>query len=155
MGGIVINGLFAFGISLFSAWLTVRLSRDKFSSERWWEKKVEAYERVIDAFHKSKKFDSEHMRAEELDITFDDARKAELNISAKDSRDEILRASDVGGFILSKAALAILARYERETEEMERQDTWYEHLNLSWTITSKHMQEFIAEAHRDLKQKAS
>jgi hypothetical protein len=43
-------------LALFADWIAVRLSRDKFRSERWWERKVQAYERVIDAFHKAKKF---------------------------------------------------------------------------------------------------
>jgi hypothetical protein len=76
---LVLKALSAVAIAAFSSWITVYLSRNKFRSERWWEKKVAAYERVIDAFHKSKKFDSEHLRAEQLDITLDEARKTELN----------------------------------------------------------------------------
>jgi len=152
---VIVLKLFS-GLALvfFGAWIAVWLSRNKFRSERWWEKKVEAYERIIDAFHKSKKFDSEHMRAEELDIDFDDARKAELTNQAKESRDEILCASDVGSFILSKEAHAILARYAKESENMERQNSWYEHLDLSWSITNRNMQAFIEEARADLKRKS-
>ena len=58
----VLSGI---AIAAISSWITVQLSKHKFRSERWWEKKVGAYERVIEAFHNSKKFDAEHMSAEE------------------------------------------------------------------------------------------
>jgi cell fate (sporulation/competence/biofilm development) regulator YlbF (YheA/YmcA/DUF963 family) len=144
----VLSGI---AIAAVSSWITVQLSRYKFRSERWWEKKVEAYERVIEAFHNSKKFDSEHMTAEERGRDVDEARDAELRKLAKEARDEILKASDIGSFVLSENALKILARYEAESKNAPRQDTWYEHLDTAWSLTNSYMKEFIAEAHKDLK----
>ena len=144
----VLSGI---AIAAASSWITVQLSKNKFRSERWWEEKVEAYERVIEAFHNSKKFESEHMTAEERGSEIDEARDAELRRLAKEARDEILKASDIGSFVLSKEALKILAKYEAESENIPRQNSWYEHLDLSWSITNRYMKEFIEEAHRDLK----
>lgn len=144
----ILSGIAIAGIS---SWVTVQLSLHRFRSEKWWEKRVNAYERVIEAFHNSKKFDSEYMRAEELRREVSDERDAELRKLASQARDEILKASDVGSFVLSKNALSILAKYEAESENMPRQDTWYEHLDLSWSICNRYMKEFIEEAHRDLK----
>ncbi|MEA5667347.1 hypothetical protein VA603_07385 [Stenotrophomonas sp. MH1] len=141
-------------LALFAAWIAVWLTRNKFRSERWWEKKAAAYERVIDAFHKAKRFDYEYLRAEELDIAFDDARKAQLNTAAAEARDEILRSADIGSFILSPKALEILSRYKDASENMPRQESWYEHLDMSWSIADDHMKEFVAEAKADLKRKA-
>jgi hypothetical protein len=151
---LLLKAFSAVAIAALSSWITVYLSRNKFRSERWWEKKVEAYERVIDAFHKSKKFNSEHIRADELKIEMNESRQAELSLQAKEARDEILRASDVGSFVLSKNALSILAKYEAESENIPRFDSWYEHLDHSWSITHRYMNEFIAEAHADLKRRA-
>lgn len=147
----LIKILSAIAIAGASSWITVQLSRHKFRSERWWEKKVDAYERVIEAFHNSKKFSSEHMTAEERGREVSDERDAELRTLAKDARDEILRASDIGSFVLSKEALGILARYEAQSENAPRQESWYEHLDADWSLTNSYMKEFIAEAHRDLK----
>ncbi len=144
----VLSGI---AIAAVSSWITVQLSMHKFRSERWWEKKVEAYERVIEAFHNSKKFDAEHMTAEERGSEVDKARDSELRLLAKAARDEILKASDIGSFVLSEEALKILAKYEAESENMPRQDTCYEHLDLSWSIANRYMKDFIKEAHRDLK----
>ncbi len=45
---ILIQAFFSFFISLFSAWLAVKFSQRKFREERLWDRKVIAYERVID-----------------------------------------------------------------------------------------------------------
>ena len=144
----VLSGI---AIAAISSWITVQLSKHKFRSERWWEKKVGAYERVIEAFHNSKKFDAEHMSAEERGSEVGEARDAELRLLAKAARDEILKASDIGSFVLSEDALKILAKYGAESKNMPRQNTWYEHLDLSSSIVNRYMKEFIKEAHRDLK----
>lgn len=137
-------------IAVVSAWVTVLLSRQKFRSERWWERKVEAYEKVIEAFHKSKKFTSEHMDAEYKGEEVEKERDAELRKHAKEGREEILRASDVGSFVLSERAMDILARYETESESLSKQPSWFEFLDADWSITHKYMKEFIAEAKADL-----
>ena len=144
----VLSGI---AIAAVSSWITVQLSKHKFRSERWWEKKVTAYERVIEAFHNSKKFDSEHIEAEEGGRKVDESRDKELMSFAKEARDEILKATDIGSFLLSEEALKILARYEAESENIPRQESWYDHLEVSWSITNSYMKEFIKEAHRDLK----
>ena len=81
----------------------------------------------------------------------DEARDAELRTFANVARDEILKASDIGSFVLSEDALKILAKYEAESENIPMQDSWYQHLDLSWSITDRYMKEFIKEAHRELK----
>ena len=139
-------------IAAGSSWITVQLSRHKFRTEKWWEKKVEAYERVIEAFHNSKRFAYEHMKAEYGERKVEETRDKELRRSAQLARDEILRASDIGAFILSKNALSILAKYEAESESPPEYDSWYEYLDADWRITHRYMKDFIAEAHRDLKQ---
>ncbi len=138
-------------IAAASSWITVRLSLRRFRSEKWWEKKVAAYERVIDAFHDLKRFTSEHMVAEEQLKEIDDARDHQLRELAQKGRDEILRASDVGAFILSEKTLSILAKYEAESGGLLKHKSWYEYLDAKWSITNQYMKEIIAEAHRDLK----
>ncbi len=148
---IVIKIVTAIVIATISSLVTVHLSRSKFRSERWWDKKASAYEKVIEAFHNSKKFHSEHMIAEELNKELGKDRISELKKLASSGRDEIIKASDIGSFVLSERAIKILSRYEAESENIIRQDSFYEHLVLAWEINNSYMKEFIEEAHRDLK----
>lgn len=53
MLGAFLKVLPGIAIAAGSSWITVQLSRHKFRSEKCWEKKVTAYERVIQAFHNS------------------------------------------------------------------------------------------------------
>ena len=119
-------------IAGLSSFITVYLARNKFRSERWWEKKVQAYERVIEAFHNSKKFASEHMRAEYRGHELEASRDTELRKLSREAQDEISKASDIGSFVLSEEALKVLARYEAEWEAIPRQETWFEHLDADW-----------------------
>jgi len=150
---ILTETLATIAIAVISSWITVQLSLSKFRSERWWEKKVEAYERIIEAFHNSKKFASEHMSAEEEGREVSEVRTVELRKLAREARDEILKASDMGSFILSEKALKILARYKSESENISRQQSWHDCLADGWSIADRHMKEFIAEARRDLKKR--
>lgn len=138
-------------IAGLTSFVTVYLARNRFRSERWWEKKVQAYERVIEAFHKAKKFASEHMDAEYKGHKVDDTRDAELRSLSREARDEISRASDVGSFVLSEDALKVLARYEAESESATMRESWFEHLDADWSLTHKYMQEFMDVAKKDLR----
>lgn len=46
--GFLIALMPAFLVSVITAYITVRLSVKQFSSQRWWEKKAEAYSHIIE-----------------------------------------------------------------------------------------------------------
>ena len=147
----VIQALFiGIPIAVVSSWVTVRLSIRQFKSQRWWEKKVETYERVIGAFHNSKRFASEYIKFERKGKDISEERSAELIKQSKVARDEISRASDIGRFLISDKAVSILANFEKEAENQPHYDTWWEYLAADWSLVHRHMTEFIAEAQRDL-----
>ena len=98
---LLLQALIGFVISVATSLLTVKLSLARFRTERIWEKKALAYERVIDAIHKAKKFSSEHLDAQYNDRDLPDEHDEELRKLAKEAKDEISRIADIGGFILS------------------------------------------------------
>ena len=143
-----LSAIFIAGISSF---ITVNLSINKFRSERWWERKAQTYERVIEAFHHAKKLYAELLRAEEYQQQISETRAEELRSAAHIARDEILKASDIGSFLLSKDALKILTDYETESKYVSNQYNLHDELHLSRTIIDRYMKELITEAKRDLK----
>ena len=146
---LLLQALSALCISLFSAWLTVRLSQKRFRAERLWGRKVVAYERVIEAFHKSKKFSSEHMNAARSGGDVSEERDKELRLLAKEANEEIRKAADIGSFTISDEALNVLALYEKELDDVELYD-WHTYLEHDFSITEKYMKKFIATAKKDL-----
>jgi hypothetical protein len=52
-------------IAAASSWFTVQLSLRRFWQEKWWERRVTAYERVLEALHHSKAFSEVHLNAKD------------------------------------------------------------------------------------------
>ena len=150
MTEIVLTLLKGIGIAAASSFITVRLSIKQFRTQRWWEKKVEAYQNIIEAFHKSKKFESEHLTAEFKGREVDEDRGAELVKQSKEAYEEISRACDVGRFLLSDKAVSILDEFKKKYDNQPRYENWLESLAEDWSLADHYMKEFIAEAQKDV-----
>lgn len=143
----ILTGIFIAGVT---SWITVQLSLQKFRSEKWWERKADAYTKLLDALHKSKKFSDEHLEAEYKAKEVSDDRDKELRILAKESREELLRAVDVGAFLLCDEAVKVLKDYEREVEKLSEYETWYEYIDADNTINHRTLKNLIPIARKDL-----
>ena len=149
MTEIVLTLLTGIGIAAASSWITVRLSIKQFRSQRLWEKKVETYQRIIEAFHKSKNYSSEYMTTKLKGREVSEDRGAELVKQSKEAHEEISKACDVGRFLLSDKAVSILDEFKQKYENQPRYDTWWESLEENWSLADHYMKEFIAEAQKD------
>lgn len=65
-------------------------------------------------------------------------KTGELNNIYWATRDEIVRVSDVGEFVLSTEAIKILERYEAESGETKRAETFFDYLETEWSIAHKY-----------------
>ncbi|PIT79156.1 hypothetical protein B9Z39_11785 [Limnohabitans sp. JirII-29] len=149
---ILLQALSTFVIAVFSTWLTIRLSQRKFRAERLWDRKAVAYERVIEAFHKAKRFSSENLDAVYEGREVLEERNIELRTLAKEAREEIRRAAEIGSFSLSELALKIVTNYEAELGDTKGIIMWHDYLDHDYAVTDRALKSFIAEAKRDLDQ---
>ena len=150
MTEIALTLLTGIGIAAASSLITVRLSIKQFRTQRWWEKKVETYQGIIEAFHKSKKYSSEYLTTEIKGREVSEDRGAELVKQSKEAHEEISKACDVGRFLLSDKAVSILDEFKKKYENQPRYDTWWESLEENWSLADRYMKEFIAEAQKDV-----
>ena len=150
MTEIILTLLTGIGIAAVSSWITVRLSIKQFRNQRWWEKKVETYQRIIEAFHKSKNYSSEYLTTEFKGREVSEDRGAELVKQSKEAHEEISKACDVGRFLLSDKAVSILDEFERKYVNRGRSDDLWKDLAESWSLADHYMKEFIAEAQKDV-----
>ena len=150
MTEIALTLLKGIGIAAVSSWITVRLSIRQFRSQRLWEKKVETYQKIIEAFHKSKKFESEYLTAEFKGREVDEDRGAELVKQSKEAYEEISKACDVGRFLLSDKAVSILDEFKKKYDNQPRYENWLESLTENWSLANHYMKEFIDEAQKDV-----
>ncbi|MDB4895674.1 MAG: hypothetical protein JWN15_1936 [Firmicutes bacterium] len=120
----VIQVLVGIVIAVASSWVTVRMSLKRFRSEKWWERKATAYERVIEALYQAKAFFDAHLDAAMDGRELTEEFKAELQQRSKDAHVEINKATAIGAFMLSDQAQARLNKYQQEVAEAEKKEFW-------------------------------
>lgn len=137
-------------ISLLTAFVTVRLSLKRFHAEKWWEKKAEAYGRIIDALHHMKNY-CEQKHDEQLtpdDIS--DEKKKELATQYRAAFKELSRAADIGSFIVSSEAAALLAEYHGRPSLPWNDTDLLDIIEADLKAVSDCLKKFILAAKKDL-----
>jgi len=61
-------------------------------------------------------------------------------------------AVDVGAFLLCEEAVNILKKYDRQTDALYEQPTWYDYIDADNTICHRTLKELLIVARKDLKQ---
>lgn len=147
----VIAILAAVGISAASSWITVQLSLRRFRAEKWWEMRVEAYKRLIEAFHDSKAFLDAHVDAAYKGRDLPDETDEELFARSKNAASEIARAADLAGFLLGENVRKRLKKYRQDKANASATTSWQEYLHDEWEATNSCLRDVIEFARQDLK----
>ena len=140
-------------IAAVSSWITVQLSLRRFRSERWWERKVQAYENIIGALHDSKAFSDKYLEAEYNGGEISEEKDKELRARSKVALEEIEKAIDTGSFLLSDEALSRLKQYQKELKKASDTRSWFDYLDTDLAATGNCLKDLIQIAKRDLKAK--
>ena len=75
--------------AVIASYVTVRLSLRRFYSEKWWEKKAEAYAAILEALHYMKRCFDEDYEAEVAGREVPEERKKELHEKYHSADDEL------------------------------------------------------------------
>ncbi|MBN1364837.1 MAG: hypothetical protein JW976_08535 [Syntrophaceae bacterium] len=140
-------------IAAVSSWITVQLSLKRFRSERWWERKAQAYEKIIGALHDSKAFADKHLEAEYRGGKIAEEKDKELRARSKVAHEEIEKAIDTGSFLLSDEALSRLKQYQKDMEKASDTQMWFEYLEGDLAATSNCLKDLIQISKKDLRAK--
>ncbi len=90
--------------AVIASYITVRLSLRRFYSEKWWEKKAEAYSAILEALHYMKRSFDEDLEADMLRREIPEDRKEQLRQKYREADDELKKRIDIGQFVLSDEA---------------------------------------------------
>lgn len=150
MGDFASHLMAALGGGVVSAWLTYVFAWRRFRTEKWWERRAEAYERIVDALHSAKQFSDVHL--ERLmqggaEPTADEDKK--LREQSKAGHDYILRAIDTGRLILPDEALERLNEYSKETAR-NKPESWHDYLNIDYGIIDRCIIDMAKIGRKDL-----
>lgn len=151
MPDILTNILTGIIIAGTTAFITVQLSVKRFRQERWWEKQVRAYEKIIEALHYSKAFSDVHLNARYEGKEVSQDKDNELRMKSAEAHREIERTADVGGFLLSTEARDRIRRYRQEASAAKNTNDWIVYLEDDLAATSSCLEDLVKIARKDLK----
>ena len=138
-------------ISVVTAWITVQLSLRRFRSERLWERKVNAYERIFESLHHLKAYCDGHLKAEECGSQLDIEREQVLYGKFKLALEEINKYRDVGSFLIAESAVERLKHFEKELEMSYEGKTIYEIADNQYGYVTSCIKDINVIARSDIK----
>lgn len=114
-------------------YISARLAINKFYREKWWEKRVDYYLKVIDSVYVIQEADLYRLRdqytdrcGQDSDPNFSKLSKVdelELNERADKARSELKRLAHIAPLVLSEKASCLMFNYLNESEKIYPQ--WY------------------------------
>lgn len=146
----LINLLAGVPVALLTAWLTVKFALRRFQSEKWFERRVDAYTKVIEALHFMKHCTERQLRAAMCGNDIPKEIEDELIASYRRGLSDLRRLTDMGALLFSSDAVAILDRLNKELLAAMDEQSWWEHLDAEQVAISKCLTELRPIAKRDL-----
>lgn len=137
-------------VAILTSWLTVKMSLSRFRSEKWFERRLDAYTKVIEALHFMNHCTETEMRAEMQGHEIDKDAKAELLSNYSKGRSELRRLTDMGALMFSIDAVALLDTLNNELFAASDAPSYWEHLDAENDAISKCLSELRPIAKRDL-----
>ena len=116
-------------IALITAWVTVRLALRRFQSETWFERRIEAYTRVIESLHCMKQITERQVRAERRGIEIPTDAESELVEAYCHALADLRRVTDLGALVFSADAIHLLEQLDKALNEASDEQSWWEHLD--------------------------
>ena len=138
-------------IAILTAWLTVRFALRRFQSEKWFERRLDAYTKVIECLHHMKATTEPQMLAESRGYDLPKAREEELNSTYRAHLAQLRRLIDMGSLLFSEDAVKALDKLDNGLTASSQQATWWEHMDVALAAISTALTELRAIAKRDLK----
>lgn len=111
-------------VSIITAYATVKLSMKQFYSERWWEKKVEAYSHIIEQLSYLQYYFGEWLSEGLHEKNLTDKHKEKLSESYCQAKESITKAAAIGVYIVSDDTATVLAELLRELEQKDPRGDW-------------------------------
>ena len=133
-----------------TAWLTARWSLKRFRSEKWWERKADAYARIVSALFHMQRYADDWIESFEESRDTPPTRKKELEENFRRARADVEEATTLGAFVISSAAAASLGTLRGELQRARRQDDLYELACIESTALGKCLDEIRKIAKHDL-----
>ena len=120
--------------------------------KRWWEQKLNAYSRIVEALYELFNYYDLIYSAELQEISLSEQRRAELNDKFIQFVKEIKKTASIGTFIISPNADKVIQDYIKPRyQENDESYDWWKKMDVDYGASRKCITDFIACAKDDLK----
>jgi hypothetical protein len=134
-------------VAVVTAVLTVQLSFRRFQAERWWDRKADAYSRIIEALHHVVAHASMTWKEWTENAEFGEDYKKERVQSYRKAISELEVATGVGAYVVSDETAKILA----ELDSRPSHDNPYDAIDAELSDYKKALTKIRELAKKDLK----
>lgn len=136
--------------AVIASFVTARFALRRFYSEKWWEKKYEGYSSILESLHYIARHFDEEMTASAERKAIPDDRKQEILEKYHDAEDELVKRMDIGQFVISDAAVAVLTTFQNELATAGYTRDWVDYLDGGGVASRKALKQMRDIAKRDL-----
>ncbi len=139
-------------IAFLTARFTVANAVKQFHAEHWWERKADAYSRIIESLHHMKNYCEREMEdlSGERKLPEDTAKILKTRMS--EAAEEIARAYDLGSFLICDEAVDLLDKLQKDREKARNEaQCYYDDLDGEWGAVTECLTTIREIAKRDLR----
>lgn len=137
-------------IAVVAAYATVKLSTSAFSSQKWWERKADAYSSIIEALSNQIADAWKLMEAEERHPDESKVSSPEQIARRQEAQRRIDQAAAMGAYIISDAAAQHLEVLRRELADADSASSLYDFASAEYAAMNKCLAALRKCAHADL-----
>lgn len=146
----LLNFFLGIPLAVLTSWLTVSFSLRRFRSEKWFERRLDSYTKVIEALHFMNNCIDAEMKAEQQGYEINEKIKAELHDSYAKGSADLRRLTDMGALIFSAEAVLLLDTLNCEISAASDALTYWENLDAEGAAITKCLSALRSIAKRDL-----
>ena len=147
----LVAAILAFAASMFAAGASVYNSRfGRFAGERWWDLKVKAYSRIIEALSALVYYYEEQYDAEINCRNLTDSHKKEIAEHWRKGYAEIKRVTAIGAFLISPEAESALQKMRNEKDNGIHLNDWFGQLDADYAATRDCLRAIVDAAKKDI-----
>lgn len=139
-------------VALFAALFSYVGSTRGYVRQRWWERRADAYDRLLEAVWHLYEYDDLHYDEYiERSSQIPDEMMDVLNNQWMEARRSIKRAESLGAYLLSEEAVETLRQLWKDRSDVKDPEDFYEIVEANWSASHQCMKRLTECAKRDLK----
>jgi hypothetical protein len=137
-------------VGLIAGLFALYRAKQEFISQRWWERKADAYTRIIEALWKILDYNNQIYEEVTDHRVISDERKKEILKQWQEGQREIKKITEIGAFLLSDETIVALKKLWKKSEPEPDPDDWFSRYENDCIATEACIDTVIKSAKKDL-----